>query len=86
MAERVGDIFPLTSLQLEFQAYRLITFVRYTGVTAGQNTLKLPRAYCMEIRSTRESILTLSIHLNLRHTTFTDEVISRIKCTEQTPL
>jgi len=56
------------------------------GVTAGQNTLKLPHAYCIEIRTTRESMLILSVHLNLRHTTFIDEVISRIKCTEQTPL
>jgi len=55
MAEREGDIFPVTSLQLEFQAYRLITVVRYIGVTAGQNTLKLPHAYCIEIRRTRES-------------------------------
>lgn len=51
MAERVGDNFPVTCLQLEFQAYSLITAVRYTGVTAGQNTLKLPCAYCLEIRS-----------------------------------
>lgn len=64
----VGDIFPVTSVQLEFQAYRLITVVTYTGVTAGQNTLKLPRAYCIEIRRTRESTLILSVHLNLRHT------------------
>ena len=53
MAERVGDIFPVTSLQLEFQAYRLITVVTYTGVTAGQNTLKLSRGYCIEIQRTR---------------------------------
>jgi hypothetical protein len=43
MAESVGEIFPVNSLQLEFQAFRLITVVRYTGITAGQNTLKLHR-------------------------------------------
>jgi len=84
MAERVGDIFPVTCLQLELQAYRLITVVRYTGVTAGQNTINLPCAYCIEIPRTRESMIILSIHLNLCRTTFIDEVISRIKCTEQT--
>ena len=57
MAERVGDIFPVTCLQLEFQAYRLITVVRYSGFTAGQNTLKLPCAYCIEIWRTRESMI-----------------------------
>jgi len=49
MAERVGNIFPVTCLQLEFQAYRLINVVRYTGVTVGKNTLKLPCAYCIKI-------------------------------------
>jgi hypothetical protein len=45
MAECVGEIFPVTSLHLEIQAYRLIT----GGVTAGQNTLKLTCAYGIEI-------------------------------------
>jgi hypothetical protein len=57
MAERVWDIFPETSLQLEFQAYKRITVVRYIGVTVVQNTLKLPRAYCTEIWRTRQSTL-----------------------------
>jgi hypothetical protein len=69
MVERVGDIFLVTSLQLEFQGYRLNTVVGDTGVTAG-HTLKLPCAYCMEVRRTRESTLILSVHLNLRHTIF----------------
>jgi hypothetical protein len=46
MAERVGDIFPVTSLQLEFQGYRLHTVAGYSGVTAG-HTLKLPCTYCI---------------------------------------
>jgi hypothetical protein len=70
MVERVGDIFPVTSLQLKFQGYRLNSVVGNSEVTAGHNTLKLPCAYCIEVRRTRESMLILSVHLNLRHTIF----------------